>query len=116
MSSLEDQLEVDIKRFLENIEKQGVNSRVESLRHLFQKYLHLNTCEYMMDKHDLQTIIGSAKQLFANETVPIHLGEKKRIVEQSELANLFVIEATVLHLNKNNCLKKIPKFDKKENK
>ena len=116
MSDIEDQLEVDIKRFLENIENQSKNSRVDSLRHLFQKYLHLNNCDYMMDKHDLQTIIGSAKQLFATETVPIYLGEKKRLVEQSELANLFVIEATVGHLDKKKCLNKIAKFDKRENK
>tara|TARA_R100000951_G_scaffold116766_1_gene130586 strand:+ start:24247 stop:24600 length:354 start_codon:yes stop_codon:yes gene_type:complete len=116
MSDLKDQIDIDIKRFLDNIENQSQDDKIKSLRTLFDKHLHLHTCDYMMDKHDLQTIIGGAKTLFARETVPIHLGEKKRMVEQSELSNLFVIEATVSHLNKNDCLKRLPKFDKRENK
>ena len=116
MSDLKNQLDVDIKRFLENIESQGQNARVESLRNLFKLHLHLNTCDLMLDKFDLQTIIGSAKTKFANEQIPIFLGTSKVKVDQNELPNLFVIEATISHLNKKDCLKKIPKFDKREDK
>lgn len=116
MKNLEEQLEVDIRRFIENIENQSQNAKVETLRNLFDKYLHLNTTDYMMDTHDLQSIIGSAKGKFSNDTFPIFLGEKKRKVSQHDLPNLCVIEATIGHLKKNGCLKKLPKFDKREDK
>jgi len=116
MKKLKDQIEIDIKRFIDNIETQSHEDKIQTLRDLFSKHLHLNTCDYMMDIHDLQSIISRAKGKFASESVPIHLGKKKRIVSQSELPNLFVIEATISHMVKNECLNKIPKFDKRENK
>lgn len=114
MKNLKEQLDVDIRRFIENIENQSQNDKVQTLRDLFDKYLHLNTSDYMMDSYDLNTIISNAKNKFANDTFPIYLGSKKRLVSQHDLPNLCVIEATVGHLKKNGCLKKMPKFDKRE--
>lgn len=116
MSNLKEQLDVDIYRFLDNIENQSENSKVETLRNLLEKYLHLNSCDFLMNEHDLNCIISDAKNKFANNKMPIHLGSKKRLVTQSELPNLCIIEATIGHLNKKDCLKKLPKFDKREDK
>ena len=116
MSDMKDQLEVDIKRFLENIEKQNCSDRIESLRLLFDKYLHLNTCDYMMDYFDLQEIVGGAKDRFSRNSMPVYLGEKKRIVPQDYLSNMCVVESTISLLNKKGCLKKLPKCDKRENR
>lgn len=116
MSSIKEQLDVDIKRFFEQIEKQHQNDKFQTLRNLFDKYLHLNTSDYMMDYHDLNSIISNAKGKFANNKFPVHLGAKKRLVPQGELSNLCVVEAVIEHLNKNDCLKKIPKFDYREDK
>lgn len=116
MSNISRELEVDIKRFFEEMENQCHNDRVKSLRLLFEKHLHLNTSSYMMDKHDLFTIISSAKNLFANKTMPIHLGDKKRLVPKGDIANLCVVEATVSLLNNKKCFNKLPKFDYKEDK
>ncbi len=113
---LKDQLDVDIMRFLENIESQSHSDRIQTLRNLFDKYLHLNSCDLMMDYHDLITIINGAKNKFSSDSVPIRLGEKKKLVTQTELPNLFVIESTISHLNRNGCLKKLPRFDKREDK
>lgn len=116
MSKLKEQLDVDILRFLENIENQSQNSKIQTLRDLFDKYLHLNSCDFIMDAHDLNCIISDAKNKFSTAKMPIHLGQNKRLVRQSELPNLCVIEATIGHLSKKDCLKKIPKFDKREDK
>ena len=113
---LKDELEVDIARALEHLEKQSINGQKETLRNLLNKYIHLGTTDYMMDNHDLLTIISNAKGIFAREKMPIHLGSKKRKVSQQDLPNLCVIEATVAYLNKNDCLKKLAKFDKREDK
>lgn len=113
---LEQQLNSDIIRFLENIRNQTENDKVKTLRQLFDKYIHLNKAEYLMDNHDLNAIIGSAKHNFSNNNMKIFLGERKVPVTQGNLPNLCVIEATIGHLNKIGCLKKLPKFDKREDK
>lgn len=116
MSKIKEELEVDIKRFFEQIEKQNHNDRVETLRNLFNKYLHLSTSDYMMDYIDLNNIISHAKNSFSTKTFPVFLGDKKRKVDESYQANLCVIESAIAYLNDKECLKRIPKFDYKEDK
>ena len=69
----------------------------------------------MMDGYDLHSIISNAKGKFASDKMPIFLGEKKTRVSANELPNLMIIESTISHLKKQDCLKKLPKFDKKQN-
>jgi hypothetical protein len=116
MSDLKDQLDVDISSFFDQIEKQCHNDKLKTLRNLFEKYLHLNKSDYMMDYLDLNSIISKAKSNFANMTFPVYLGDKKRKVGHNEQVNLCVIEAVVGHLNKNDCLKRLPKWDYREDK
>jgi hypothetical protein len=116
MSKLKEQLEVDILRFLENIENQNTTDKIQTLRDLFDKYIHLSKSDYMMDAHDLTVIINDAKNRFVTQTMPVHLGATKRLVGAVDLPNLCLIEATVGHLNKKDCLKKMPRFDKREDK
>lgn len=116
MSNLKEQIEVDIKRFFEQIDTQSYDDQTKTLRNLLDKYVHLSTADYLMDSHDLRTIIGSAKSLFAQKTFPMFLGEKTRKVESSDQPNLCVIEAVIGHLNKNDCLKRLPKFDYREDR
>jgi hypothetical protein len=113
---MEDQLNSDIMRFLENIRNQTKNDQIKTLRQLFDKHIHLNKAEYIMDSYDLNRIIGSAKQKFANDNMKIFLGERKVKVSPGDLPNLCVIEATIGHLNKIGCLKRLPKFDKREDR
>lgn len=116
MASIKDQLESDIKRFFEQIEKQNHNDQLQTLRNLLDKYIHLSSCDFVMDYHDLSSIVSHAKGVFTNKNFPVFLGKKKRRVYESEQANLCMVEATVSYLNKNDCLKKLPKFDYKEDK
>ena len=113
---LKDQLNVDILRFFEQIENQNSNDKIQTLRNLLDKYIHLSTADYLMDSHDLNMIISNAKTLFSQKTFPVFLGDKKSKVMEAEQANLCVIESVVSHLNKKECLKKIPKFKYKQDK
>lgn len=113
--NLKQQIKNDIIKCLDNIDKQSQNDKIKTLTHLLDKYIHLSTSDYLMDNWDLSSIIGTAKQNYANDNVQIHLGKRKIKVQQQDVANLFVIEATISHLNKKDCLKKMPKFDKREN-
>ena len=114
--NIKEQLEVDIATFLEQIKTQHRNDQLITMRNLLNKYIHLSTSDYMMDGHDLRSIIGIAKSSFASNTFPVYLGAHKKVVNQVDLPNLCVIEATISHLKKKDCLKKIAKFDYKENK
>jgi hypothetical protein len=116
MSKLKEQLEVDMLRFLENIETQNASDKIQTLRQLFDKYIHLSQAELLLDSHDLTVIINDAKNRFATQSMPVHLGPNRRPVGAMDLPNFCVIEATVGHLNKKDCLKKMAKFDKREDK
>lgn len=114
--NIKEQLELDIKRFFQQIESQNNNDKVETLRILFDKYIHLSQADFIMEYHDLRNIIECSKGKFASKTFPAYIGDKKTRVMESEQVSLCLIESVVSHLNKNDCLKKIPKFNYKENK
>jgi hypothetical protein len=72
-----------------------------------------------LDRIDLLNIISAAKLLYSNKSFPLHLptvGNKIMQVPEAELANLCVIEATIMVLNQKKLLNEVPKFDYKDDK
>lgn len=116
VGDLKDELEVELKRFLEHIDNQSDDDRLAALKALFDKYLHLTTCDFKLDYYDFQNIINTAQSKFVNDKFPVHLGQQKKKVLDKELANLCLIEAAISYFHKNNCFKKRPIFDKREGK
>lgn len=104
-------LEADITNFFNQIDSQNLNDQKQTLRNLIDKYIHLTKADFLMDKHDLESIQSAAKGLMVEKTMPITLGKAKRRVQPEQQTTLCVIEATISHLNKNECLKRLPKFD-----
>ena len=107
-------LESDILNFFEDIENQSQSDKIITLRLLLDKYVHLSKSDYMMDKIDFNEIVGNAKRLIVEKTLPVKIGKNESTISEGEIANLCVIEATVMSLNKKGCLKKLAKFDYKE--
>lgn len=116
MSDLEKRLDNDIIQFFKTIESQSHSDKKKTLKLLFEKYLHLSTADHILDRHDLNSIIDNAGRKFANETFPVHLDYEKKRLEQNKLRHLCMVEATIMLLRKYDCLKKLPKFDKREDK
>lgn len=116
MSNLEKQLDSEIREFIKNLDEQTYADKIITVRNFVKKYMHLSTSSYLMDNYDLKSIIDNAKTKYSNDSFPIHLGKNKIKVHQSDLANLCLIEATIGHLTKHECLKKDVKFDKREDK
>ena len=112
--TLKDEIETDIIKFFEQSEKQGISDKRETLRNLLGKYIHLSSAGYVMDHYDLKSIISQAKSKWVEKSFPLYLGDTERKVLETEQANLCLIESTISHINKNECLKKIPKFDYRE--
>ena len=114
--SLKDQIDIDILEFYKNIDILGSNNRKEILRDLLSKYAQLSSDEFKMNNINLSEIIDQAKTLMSNKTMPMFLGDKKKKVQEHEQATICIIESTISHMNKNDCLKRLPKFDYKDNK
>lgn len=114
--SLKESLDGDIASFFRDIENQNLNDQKLTLKLLIDKYAHLSSSEFVMDKADLEFIVSSAKGIFATKTMPVFLGKGIRKVYEGDQAALCIIEATIGHLNKSECLKKLPKFDYREDK
>jgi hypothetical protein len=114
MPKFNTEIDADIRRFFDDIEKQSTNDKHITLKLLLDKYIHINTCDFIMDEKDLRSIISIAKGTFSTETIPSHIGENKYKINPIDIPNLCMIEATISHLSKNDCFKKIPKFNKKK--
>ena len=111
---IEDKVDFDIINFFNDIESQDFDDRKKTLKILLDKYIHLTKSTFLMDKHDLDSIVSSSKGIFTNQRMPIFLGKNARKVYEGDLPTICIVEATIGHLNKNDCFKKLPKFDYKD--
>lgn len=114
MRELESTIKRDVLEFMSCANKMSYEDKVELLQLLLKKYALLATSDVALDKKDLHDIISTSKQIFTDIVIPIELEGSQTPVHQTEIANLCVIEATIGHLNKNSCLKRIPKFKYKK--
>ena len=114
--SLKDQIEVDILGFFKDLDILGSNDRKETLRTLLSKYAQLSSSDFKMDDRTLAEIIDQAKTLMSTKTMPMFMGVNKKRIPEGEQATVCLIESTISQLNKNDCLKRLPKFEYKDNK
>ena len=113
---INDNLRQDIIDFFDNIEGMESNDQVKTLENLINKYAHLNSTTLLLDHRDLQRIIGMSKELMSNSNLKksFRTSTGNRIVQYEEARILQIICATISFLNSKDCLKKIPKFNYKE--
>ena len=117
--SLKDELDVDIRNFFKQIETQSTNDKLKTLRNLIDKYIHLSTTTHLIDNIDLMNIVSNAKGIYANKPMPLYLktsSNRVSKVRQDDLSTVCLVESIVAFLNKNDCLKKMPKFNYTEDK
>lgn len=103
------QIEKDIREYLEKEPNLRREDRLQYLRVLFDKHFSLNKLDHVVNYSDFQSIISGAKSAINNLNVPLTVTRKR--IESYELANVAMIEAVVSYLNKNQLLKKQVKFD-----
>ena len=110
MVGLKEELERDIKDFVDKIDKMNDNDKLEALRNLFIKHLHLEEAEHFMNKFNFNAILASAKSHFVDLSNATHIDESKLTPEQ--LPNYCVMLATIGELRKEKVLHKVVKFKK----
>ncbi|HLD91643.1 MAG TPA: hypothetical protein VI911_11650 [Patescibacteria group bacterium] len=116
---LNDNIYQDVLETLKVMENQGHSDKVQTLTLLLEKYVHKNKATHLMNNKDLTTIVDDAKTLMAHETFPKFLqtsGRLKTQLDQEKQIQLCIVEATIGHLNRLECFKRLPKFDFKDNK
>lgn len=103
----------DVMEALETIETQSHSDKVKTLSLLLEKYAHRNKAEHLMDYHDLQAIIEGAKNRASSRSFAkcLMLRSLTKRINTDENLSLCLIESTVEHINKLDCLKRLPKFD-----
>lgn len=67
--------------------------------------------EHLIKFKDLEEILNYAKYLFPITKLPINVSNKT--LDASEVNRVLLLEAILVHLNKNDLLKKIVKIDYK---
>ena len=103
------QLEREIREYLEKEPNLRREDRLAYLKAIFNKHFEFNKLEHCVNTYDLNEIISGAKNNYSNKRVPVRI--TKRQVDSSELPHLAIIESFIGYLNRNHLLKKLVKFD-----
>jgi len=113
---LKEELEQDISRFFNDIEKMTDGDKKKTLLNLFDKYIHLSSVTVLFNKQDFERIKGNGIALYNDRAWPKKFNNSYLEISASEAPHMCWVEATIAYLNGKDCLKKLPKFDYKESK
>lgn len=111
---LHEQIDQDISQFFRDIENMLLEDQKKTLKNLLDKYCHLSTASVKWDRNHFDIIKGYAMKSFNNQAFPKKFNNSYAEFSTQEAPNVCLIEATIDHLNAQDCLKKLPKFNIKE--
>jgi len=115
MSEFEQFIEDEIKQMLQQIESQEDFDKIQTVKNLLDKYIHLSKSDFLIDFHDFNYIISHSKLMAGNDTFPIYLEPNGREINNNLIPAYCIINSTIGFLNSKECLRKLPRF-KKSNK
>ena len=98
----------EVRRVVSVLEGQFFEDQVETLKHLINKFVHLDSSSFKLRRHDLLNIISHAKSSMATNTMPMHLDGKDNPIPMEEARLVMIIQATISYLNGKDCFKKLP--------
>lgn len=108
MSNL-DQLDRELREYLEMESNLRRGDRLALLKGIFSRHLEFNEYEHLVTSKDLFNILSDAKNIFTKIRLPVSVSRKQ--IEAQEAPNVAIIEAFVLYLNKMSLVKRLIKFD-----
>ena len=103
------QLERELREYLEKEPNLRRDDRIVYLRAIFYKHFEFNKLDHMIGSGDLHDIIGGAKNHYTKAKLPVRVSRKQ--LDQGEATNVSVIESFISYLNKMHLLKKQVKID-----
>lgn len=103
------QIEKDIREYLEKEPNLRKEDRLTYLTTIFNKHLDINKLEHMVNYRDFLHIISYAKSQMGNMKMPVRISNKQ--LEPNDAVHIALMDSFISYLNKNSLLKKFIKFD-----
>lgn len=103
------QVDIDLHEYLRKAENLRNEDKLNYLRALFDKHFTFTKLDHKVTKNELYNIVSDAKNNMTKQRIRPHVSG--RIVDQSELPSLAMIEAFISYCNRHDLLKKNVGFD-----
>lgn len=104
-----EQIERDLREYLDKEPNLSRNDRMAFLRTIFHKHLEVNRLEHVIPYKDFFLMAADAKRHYIGMKVPLKIS--KHEVDQNDLTHIAFLESFTLYLNRMNLLRKSIKFD-----
>lgn len=104
-----DQLDRELREYLEKEPNLRRDERLIVLRGIVNKHLEFNKLEHVITSSDLFNIVSESKVQYTKFRLPMKI--TKRQVDSSDLPHVAMIESALSYLNRMNLLKRLVKFD-----
>lgn len=104
-----DQLDRELREYLEKEPNLRRDERILMLRGIVNKHLEFNKLEHLINGSDLFNIVGNSKVEYSKFRLPMRISKLQ--VDNSDLPHVAMIESVLSYLNKNHLLKKLVKLE-----
>jgi hypothetical protein len=105
---LTEEMENDIRHFIEKCDNLNDNDKRELLRSILAKHLHLEGAEFNLTKFNFINIMSKSTKNFVDLAVKTRIQDKE--LTPAQLPTYCIINATIDELRKEKILKKPVKF------
>jgi hypothetical protein len=106
------QIESDLRDYLDKEPNLSRVDRFKYLEAIFHKHLELNKLEHLITYKDLFVLFSEATTIMTKIRFPVRITGKE--LETKESVHIAIMEAFILYLNRMKLLKKLVKFDYKD--
>jgi len=103
------QIEKDIREYLEKEPNLSRADRFSYLQTIFHKHLEINKLDHVITQGDVFLILADARQQYIKLKTPVKIGRK--VLDSDQAIHIAVIEAFLLYLGRTKLLRKLVKFD-----
>lgn len=109
--TINNSFEIEIADFLARQNSLTKEDQKTLLMNIFSKHVLMNQADLVMSAMDLEEIVSSAKAIYPSIPVPCAIGKKD--LSADRIPHLCTVEAVILFLNKNQALRRLPKFNRR---
>lgn len=104
-----EQVEREIREFLEKADNLTRDDKIKYLRALFEKHFEFQKLDHLVNYYDFHYIVSCAKSNYLQIKTPALISRKH--LSPHETAHVAMIQAVVGYLNQKGLLRKLIKFD-----
>ena len=106
------QIEKDLREYLEKEPNLSRGDRLSYLQTIFHKHLEIDKLNHLITQNDVFLIMADARQQYIKLKTPVKIGRK--VLDPDQAVHIAVIEAFLLYLGRTQLLRKFIKFDYKD--